>query len=188
MSGMSFERKSMLELESLSEAQADRIKPFNVSILLEDVRSMQNVGSVFRTSDALGLNTLYLSGYTPRPPHRDIQKTALGATETVRWEGVEDALTCLEALKRQGVTIIAVEQTHNSTLLHEFVPDMNKAYVLVFGNEVEGVSDAVLAIADRVIEIPQVGAKHSMNVSVSAGIVLWELARCRFLAMKPKNH
>ncbi len=184
---MAFERKSMGELEALSEAQSGIIKPFQISILLEDVRSMQNVGSVFRTSDALGLHTLYLAGYTPRPPHRDIQKTALGATETVPWVGLDDALVCLQQLKAEGVQIVAVEQTHNSTPLHEFVPDLNKAYLLVFGNEVDGVSDAVLAMADAVIEIPQVGAKHSLNVSVSAGMVLWELARYRFLSMNPKK-
>lgn len=177
---MLFERKTMPELEELSNQRAHELKPISITVLLDDVRSMLNVGSVFRSADALGVEKLYLSGYTPRPPHRDIQKTALGATETVAWEGVDEPVACLMQLKEQGYRIIAVEQTHNSTPLQQFTPQVGEAYVLVLGNEVEGVSDAVLAICDVVLEIPQVGAKHSLNVSVTAGVVLWELARHRF--------
>jgi 23S rRNA (guanosine2251-2'-O)-methyltransferase len=177
---MSFQRKTMPELEAFSNSQAETIKPMRVCVLLDDVRSMQNVGSIFRSADAMGVEKLFLSGYTPRPPHRDIQKTALGATETVAWEGVDDAVGCLRALKNEGYCIVAVEQTHRSTPLQRFVPEIGRGYVLVLGNEVDGVSDAVLDLCDMVLEIPQVGAKHSLNVSVTAGVVLWEMARYRF--------
>jgi tRNA G18 (ribose-2'-O)-methylase SpoU len=177
---MPFQRKTMPELEALSNSLAETIKPMRVCVLLDDVRSMQNVGSIFRSADAMGVEKIILSGYTPRPPHRDIQKTALGATETVAWEGVEDAVACLGALKNEGYHIVAVEQTHRSTPLHRFLPEPGRGYVLVMGNEVDGVQDAVLDLCDTVLEIPQVGAKHSLNVSVTAGVVLWELARYRF--------
>lgn len=177
---MPFQRKSMPELEDLSNKLAHVIKPMRVCVLLDDVRSMQNVGSIFRSADAMGVEKIILSGYTPRPPHRDIQKTALGATETVAWEGVDDAVAYLMPLKQAGWRIVAVEQTHQSTMLHEFLPEPGALYVLVLGNEVDGVSDAVLDLCDTVLEIPQVGAKHSLNVSVTAGVVLWELARYRF--------
>lgn len=177
---MLFERKTMPELEEISNQRAQHLKPLSVSVLLDDVRSMLNVGSVFRSADALGVEKIYLSGFTPRPPHRDIQKTALGATETVAWEGLDEPIACLMRLKQQGCRIIAIEQTQHSTPLHCFTPQIGEDYVLVLGNEVEGVSDAVLAICDTVLEIPQVGSKHSLNVAVTAGVVLWELARHRF--------
>lgn len=182
---MPFQRKTMPELEALSNSLALGIKPMRVIVLLDDVRSMQNVGSIFRSADAMGVEKIILSGYTPRPPHRDIQKTALGATETVAWEGVDIAATYLTLLKQGGWRIIAVEQTHQSTMLQAFIPEPGASYVLVLGNEVDGVSDAVLDLCDTVLEIPQVGAKHSLNVSVTAGVVLWELARYRFDAL---NH
>ena len=183
---MAFERKSMLVLEQLAAEQALTEKPFTVSVLMEDVRSMQNVGSVFRSADALGVDKIILAGFTPRPPHRDIQKTALGATETVAWEGVDDGFTYLQNVQTLGARIIAIEQTHRSTPLHEIQPKTNTHYILVLGNEVDGVSDEVLSIADEVWEIPQTGSKHSLNVSVSAGIVFWELARHRFMPSNKK--
>lgn len=170
----------MPELEDLSQGLARQVKPMVVHVMLDDVRSMQNVGAIFRSADALGVEKIVLSGYTPRPPHRDIQKTALGATETVAWEGVDDPVSFLKPLKEAGWCIVAVEQTHHSTMLHHFLPDPNRRYMLVLGNEVEGVSDGVLALCDTVLEIPQVGSKHSLNVSVTAGVVLWEMARHRF--------
>ena len=177
---MPFQRKTMPELEALSQSLARKVNPMVVHVMLEDVRSMQNVGAIFRSADALGVEKIILSGYTPRPPHRDIQKTALGATETVAWEGVDDAVAYLMPLKQAGWRIVAVEQTHESTMLHEFLPEPGQSYILVLGNEVEGVSDGVLALCDTVLEIPQLGSKHSLNVSVTAGVVLWEMARNRF--------
>lgn len=138
---------------------------------------MHNVGSVFRTCDALGLEALYLVGYTPTPPHRDIQKAALGATETVRWQHFEEIQPALEALRQEDYQILAAEQAHGATWLQQFEPVAGERLAIVFGNEVTGVSDAVLAVADQCLEIPQAGSKHSFNISVSAGIIGWELVR-----------
>jgi tRNA G18 (ribose-2'-O)-methylase SpoU len=138
---------------------------------------MHNVGSVFRTSDAFQVNGIYLCGYTPRPPHRDIHKTALGATETVPWKYDESVTGALAVLKEQGYKIWAVEQVHNSTLLQEINFPAGEKVALVFGNEVSGVSEAALALCDGCIEIPQWGTKHSLNISVTVGVVLWEMVR-----------
>lgn len=143
-------------------------------VILDDVRSMHNVGSTFRTCDAFAVKALYLCGYTPLPPHRDIHKTALGATETVAWKNFSTAADALIHARDLGYKVYAVEQAHNSIMLNNFTPG-NEKIALVFGNEVAGVSDEVLKIADGCIEIPQWGAKHSLNISVSVGIVLWEL-------------
>jgi 23S rRNA (guanosine2251-2'-O)-methyltransferase len=145
-----------------------------IIVVLDNVRSMHNVGSVFRTADGFLIEKIYLCGFTPQPPHRDIQKTALGATETVAWEYAEDTATLIKTLKKEGITVIAVEQVTNSILLQNFTCTTEKI-VVVFGNEVDGVSDAVIALCDVAIEIPQLGTKHSLNVSVAAGIVLWKL-------------
>jgi tRNA G18 (ribose-2'-O)-methylase SpoU len=137
---------------------------------------MQNVGSVFRTCDAFAIQELILCGYTPTPPHRDIQKTALGATETVVWRHFDSVSDAIAIAKEQGFKVAAVEQATNSSLLQEF-EGYKGGLALVLGNEVSGVSDDVLSLADYCIEIPQFGAKHSLNVSVAAGIVLWDLVR-----------
>jgi tRNA G18 (ribose-2'-O)-methylase SpoU len=170
-----FQRKNTAELTRTVQQHATQLLP--IVLVLENVRSMHNVGSVFRTCDALGLEALYLIGYTPTPPHRDIQKTALGATETVRWQHFESIEPALETLRQEGYQILAAEQAHGATWLHQFEPTTGERLAIVFGNEVTGVSDAVLTVADQCLEIPQVGSKHSFNISVSAGIIGWELAR-----------
>lgn len=172
-------KKGMDELHRLStEAfQASRKSP--IVVVLENVRSMHNVGSVFRTADAFRVEKICLCGYTPRPPHRDINKTALGATETVAWTGHEDGLNAVTQLKEQGYSVYAVEQVHNSTSLENFSCQSGEKIALVFGNEAEGVSEELIAASDGCIEIPQFGSKHSFNISVAAGIVLWELFKAQ---------
>ena len=146
-----------------------------VVIVLDNIRSMHNVGSVFRTADAFLISHIWLCGYTPRPPHRDIHKTALGATETVEWSHEEGTSHALEKLKENGYKIFGVEQVEKSIPLHEFSCDLAAKTAVVFGNEVSGIDKSVLAMCDGFIEIPQHGMKHSLNISVAAGIVLWEL-------------
>lgn len=147
-----------------------------VVVVLENVRSMHNVGSVFRTADAFLVSGIWLCGYTPRPPHRDIQKTALGATETVEWHYTATTVEAIEHLRADGYSIFAIEQVEKSIPLHEFsFKDFDKLAV-IFGNEVTGVDPEVLKHCDGSVEIPQFGMKHSLNISVAAGIVLWELA------------
>lgn len=163
----------------LSHKPQDRevSRKFPIILVLENVRSMHNVGSVFRTCDALGIEALYLIGYTPTPPHRDIQKTALGATETVTWKHFPEIGSALADLRQNGYRIIAAEQAHGATMLNDFRPAADEKLALIFGNEVEGVSDEVLSVADACIEIPQFGEKHSFNISVSVGIIGWEIVR-----------
>ena len=168
-------KKSMEELQRLSQQAFQEAEKHPVTVLLDNVRSMHNVGSVFRTADAFRIEKMVLCGYTPKPPHRDIQKTALGATETVQWEAAEDAVATIVAMKKQGYTAWAVEQTHGSVLLQELVIEKGQKLLLIFGNEAEGVSKACLEVCDGAVEIPQFGSKHSFNISVSAGIVLWEV-------------
>jgi tRNA G18 (ribose-2'-O)-methylase SpoU len=153
--------------------QADK-KP--VIAVLDNIRSMHNVGSVFRTADAFLIEAICLCGYTPQPPHRDIHKTALGATETVDWLYYPQAADAVLELKRRGYQVYAVEQAEGSMLLGRFEVPANEKIAVVFGNEVEGVQDELLKLCDGCIEIPQFGMKHSLNISVAAGIVLWELA------------
>jgi tRNA G18 (ribose-2'-O)-methylase SpoU len=148
-------------------------------VVLDNIRSMHNVGSVFRTADAFLLEAIYLCGYTPQPPHRDIHKTALGATETVEWKYFSEAALAVQQLREKGYHISAIEQVENSIPLHEFKTDQHSKLAVVFGNEVSGVGEEVLKLSDTCVEIPQFGMKHSLNVSVAAGIVLWELVRDR---------
>lgn len=143
--------------------------------LLDDVRSMNNVGSVFRTADAFRLTGIYLCGITPQPPHREIQKTALGATETVEWKYAQSAIETVKTLKQQGCTIICAEQVERSTLLNEVQFSASEKYVIVLGSEVDGVSQEIIDIADFCVEIPQAGTKHSLNIAVAAGIIGWEV-------------
>ncbi len=149
----------------------------SIIIVLENIRSMHNVGSVFRTADAFLAEGIYLCGYTPQPPHRDIHKTALGATETVAWKYFKNITEALNELRSSGYKIFAVEQTEESQPLNFVSIEKNNKVAVVFGNEVEGVSNEALQLCDGSIEIPQWGMKHSLNVSVAAGIVLWELVR-----------
>ncbi|MBL7712700.1 MAG: RNA methyltransferase [Chitinophagaceae bacterium] len=144
-------------------------------IILDDVRSMQNVGAIFRTADAFAVAAIYLCGYTPAPPHRDIHKTALGATETVQWQHFPDVSAAITAATAQGYTIWSVEQTHNSLSLGELDLPATAPIALVFGNEVNGVSDTALGLSQAVIEIPQWGSKHSLNISVSVGVTVWHI-------------
>lgn len=144
-------------------------------LVLDNVRSMHNVGSVFRTADAFLLQGIVLCGYTPVPPHRDIQKTALGATETVEWQYFSTTREAVESLRQAGYAIMTIEQAENSVMLDAFKPDPSRPLALVFGNEVSGVDAEVMKMADGCIEIPQSGMKHSLNISVSTGIVVWDI-------------
>jgi len=145
-------------------------------IILDNVRSFHNVGSVFRTADAFLIEKIYLCGITAQPPHKDIRKTALGATETVVWEYVNDTVDLVERLKEDHVKILAIEQAEDAIMLNTFKPEPNTTYAVVFGNEVKGVQQDVVSQSDAVIEIPQFGSKHSLNISVSVGVVMWDLA------------
>lgn len=171
-----YTKKSMDELERLDAEQARQVGKQPIIVILDDVRSMHNVGSVFRTCDAFAIEAIYLCGYTPTPPHRDIHKTALGATETVKWQHFAKTTDAASAAKNEGYRVYAVEQAHNSINLEQLRWTGEKM-ALVFGNEVTGVSDEVLQMADGCIEIPQWGSKHSLNISVSVGVVLWEMVR-----------
>lgn len=167
----------MEELERLSPDDMHQAEKHNIIVIMDDIRSMHNVGSAFRTGDAFFIESLYLCGYTPQPPHREIHKTALGATDTVNWQHFETTLNAVEQAKNNGYKIVAIEQAHNSTPLNEYQWNKEEKIALVFGNEVTGVNDEVMQLADACIEIPQWGSKHSLNISVSLGVVLWELVR-----------
>jgi tRNA G18 (ribose-2'-O)-methylase SpoU len=144
-------------------------------VVLDNIRSLNNVGSVFRTSDAFLIEKIYLCGITATPPNKEIHKTALGATESVDWEYQENTLDVVKKLQEEGVQVAAIEQVENSIKLHEFMPVPGKKYAIVMGNEVKGVQQAVVNACDCCIEIPQLGTKHSLNISVSCGVVLWDL-------------
>jgi len=144
-------------------------------VVLDNIRSLNNVGSVFRTSDAFLIEKIYLCGITATPPNKEIHKTALGATESVAWEYVKDTLALAEKLKEENVKVLSIEQAENSTMLNEFTPEKNQKYAIVMGNEVKGVQQEVVSASDVCIEIPQLGTKHSLNISVSCGVVLWDL-------------
>ena len=171
------QKKTMAELERISAQEFKRKEKLPIVVVLDNVRSMHNVGSVFRTCDSFLIEKIFLCGITPCPPHRDIQKTALGATETVDWSSEENIVSCLKQLKQQGFHLLAVEQVHNSELLNKMIIERNKKYALIFGNEVDGVCQEAINFCDSTVEIPQLGSKHSLNVSVSAGIVLWQFAQ-----------
>ncbi len=165
----------MEELDRLTKEEFQTSEKSPIVVVLENVRSMHNVGSVFRTSDAFLVEKIYLCGFTPNPPHREIQKTALGATESVAWEAIAETPVLINKLKQEGYLVYAVEQIHNSVALNEFTPSIDSKIALVFGNEAEGVSEEAILACDGAIEIPQFGSKHSFNISVSAGIVLWDI-------------
>ena len=163
-----------LNRKSVNEFRASKKSPF--IIVLDNVRSLNNVGSIFRTADAFIVEAVYLCGITATPPHRDIHKTALGATESVKWKYYDSAADAVRELKSEGYIIISVEQAEEAVTLDRFTPEPGKRYALVFGHEINGVSSEVVDLSDACIEIPQYGTKHSFNIAVSAGIVLWELA------------
>lgn len=172
-----FVKKSMEDLERLSVEESKQANKHPIIIILDDVRSMHNVGATFRTADAFAVRSIYLCGFTPQPPHRDIHKTALGATETVHWQYFSSTVDAVKQAIDAGFTVVAVEQTTNSISLKDLNWTWNKPIALVFGNEVNGVADEVLKMVAQVVEIPQWGSKHSLNISVSVGVVLWEIAR-----------
>ena len=171
----------MSELDRVSVEEFKESKKIPVVVVLDDIRSLHNIGSVFRTSDAFAIEKIVLCGITARPPHREIQKTALGATESVDWEYNENCLEALTKLRTSGYVVYGVEQVINSKSLSNVELTLGKPIALVFGNEVKGVSQSVLNDCDDFIEIPQDGTKHSLNISVSVGVVLWELSK-RFRA------
>jgi 23S rRNA (guanosine2251-2'-O)-methyltransferase len=167
-----------LKLDELNRASVAEFKAgekMPVVVVLDNVRSMHNIGSIFRTADGFAVEKICLCGITAQPPHREIEKTALGATQSVNWEYFADVQLAIKQLRSDGYLIIAVEQAENSMMLQEFKVAESKKYALVFGNEVNGVSDEVMNTIDACIEIPQFGTKHSFNIVVSAGIVLWDL-------------
>ncbi len=162
------------ELNRPSVAEFKEQQKLPVVVVLDNVRSMHNIGSIFRTSDAFAIEQICLCGISAQPPHREIEKTALGATQSVDWKYYNDVEQAVTQLQNDGYKVIAIEQAENSTMLNEFTPLSGERYALVFGNEVNGVSDEAMAKADGCIEIPQFGTKHSFNIVVSAGIVLWD--------------
>jgi len=163
---------SELERKSIEDFKQAEKTP--IIIILDDIRSLHNIGSVFRTSDAFLIEKIYLCGITATPPNKEIHKTALGATETVSWEHNNNVLEVIENLQKENVLVYAIEQVENALFLDEFQPNKNKKYALVFGNEVYGVSQEAIKLCDGSIEIPQLGTKHSLNISVSTGIVIWD--------------
>lgn len=166
-----------LKLDELQRVSVEAFKiqdKLPVVVVLDNVRSMHNIGSIFRTADGFSVEKLILCGITAQPPHREIEKTALGATQSVAWAHFNTTVEAVAALRKNGYEIIAIEQAEGSTMLHTFYPAADKKYALIFGNEVNGVADEVMGKIDECIEIPQFGTKHSFNITISAGIVLWD--------------
>jgi len=157
-----------------SYQKADKLK---ITVVLDNIRSAMNVGSIFRTVDGLGLEKIILTGITSQPPHKEINKTAIGATESVEWEYAESILEVTQNLKKKGYLILGIEQTDVSLELQNHKAESNQSLAVILGNEVNGLSDAILPLLDQAIEIPQFGTKHSFNVAVCAGMVLWELSK-----------
>lgn len=167
-----------LENSELDRLTVDGFKSANKSpiiVVLDNIRSLNNIGSIFRTSDAFRIQKIYLCGISAIPPHKDIQKTALGSTESVDWEYAENTLALVKKLQSNDIQVLSIEQAEKATMLNDFKPKKKQTYALVFGNEVKGVSQEVVSQSDQVIEIPQFGTKHSLNISVSCGIVLWDV-------------
>lgn len=165
------------ELERPTIEEFKSSEKFPLVLILDNIRSLSNVGTFFRTADAFNVAKIYICGITAQPPHREIQKTALGATESVDWEYFENVDDLLIQLKNDGFKICSVEQTENTTMLNNLKVDLTQKYALVMGNEVDGVQQNVVDTSDLVLEVPQFGTKHSLNVSVCAGVVLWEFVR-----------
>lgn len=166
------EQLGRLSVEEFKQAQKNK-----VIVVLDNIRSMHNVGSIFRTADSFLLEAVILCGYTPLPPHRDINKTALGATESVNWLYFETTTEAINSLKNENYIICGIEQVDTSVLLNEFKFDKEKKYALILGNEVKGVTQDALELCDTILEIPQEGTKHSLNVSVAAGIAIWQAVK-----------
>ncbi|MCD0476926.1 RNA methyltransferase [Chryseobacterium sp. LC2016-29] len=169
-----------LKLEELNRIDVEtfkKVEKIPLVVVLDNIRSMHNVGATFRTADAFLVQKIILCGITPQPPHREIHKAALGATESVDWSYERDINATINDLKSQGFEVVGIEQTTNSTMITDFKIDNTKKYAVILGNEVEGISDEALQNIDSFIEIPQLGTKHSLNVSVCGGIVMWEFAK-----------
>jgi tRNA G18 (ribose-2'-O)-methylase SpoU len=184
---LSLQAMRKLSMDELGRKTVEEFKAADktpVVLVLDNIRSMHNVGSVFRTADAFLLQGIILCGYTPVPPHRDINKTALGATETVEWQYFSTTMEAVKALKDAGYQVMAIEQAENSSMLDRFMPPETQPLALVFGNEVSGVDAEVMKAVDGCIEIPQSGMKHSLNISVSTGIVVWDIFAKRLAAGK----
>lgn len=165
------------ELERISAEDYKNSAKTPIVIMLDNIRSMNNIGSAFRTADSFLIEEILLTGITAQPPHREINKTALGATESVPWQYFAQPTEAIDYLRKQNYQILAVEQAHDSTMLQDFNPQSDTKYALVFGNEVKGVSDEVMRLVDGCLEIPQKGSKHSLNIAVSVGILLWDFAQ-----------
>ena len=166
-----------IEMERLTVEEFQKAEKLPLVVVLDDVRSMHNEGSVFRTGDAFRIEAVYLCGITSTPPSSEIHKTALGAEDSVTWKYYPTAMEAVEALRNNGYEIYAIEQAHGSTKLQTFTPINNKKYAVILGNEVKGVHQEVIDTSDGCLEIPQFGTKHSMNVSVTAGIIIWHFAK-----------
>lgn len=171
------EKLRTIEMQRLTVEEFRKAEKLPLIVVLDDVRSMHNVGSVFRTGDAFRIEAVYLCGITSTPPMAEIHKTALGAEDSVSWRYYSTALEALEALKAEGYRVLSIEQAHGSTKLQDFTPAGQDKYAVVLGNEVKGVHQEVVDASDGCIEIPQFGTKHSMNVSVTAGIIIWHFAK-----------
>jgi tRNA G18 (ribose-2'-O)-methylase SpoU len=172
---MEIEKLSLSTLNRISIEDYKKVKKLDYDVVADNIRSGQNVGAFFRTADCFSADNVYLSGITPTPPNKEILKTALGATESVKWSYFDDNESLILYLKKNNIKIIVLEQTNHSVLLQHFVPEVGQKYALVFGNEVDGVSETFIKSADLCVEIPQIGTKHSLNVSVCAGIVMWHM-------------
>lgn len=170
------------ELGRMSIADFKDAKKTPLILILDDIRSLHNIGSVFRTADAFLIEKIYLCGITAVPPNKEIHKTALGATDTVAWEYNKNVLDVIASLQKDNVDVWAIEQVENSVYLNDFMPEPDKKYALVFGNEVRGVSQEAIKLCSGTIEIPQLGTKHSLNISVSAGIVVWDIFQKNYTA------
>jgi tRNA G18 (ribose-2'-O)-methylase SpoU len=172
------------ELERLTVEEFKDADKSPIVVVLDNIRSQNNIGSAFRTGDAFRIESIYLCGITATPPHREIHKTALGAENTVDWRYFDTTIEAIKLLKEQGFKIIAVEQAEHSILLQDFKPAISEKIALIFGNEVDGVDDSIMEIADYCVEIPQFGTKHSLNITVSLGIVIWHLTELTLNAQR----
>ena len=180
---MDNKKKSMLELQRITCEEFKKAEKIPLVVILDDVRSLNNIGSMFRTADAFVVEHIYLCGITATPPHPDIHKTALGAEDSVSWTHYDDVMQCVNDLKCKGYKICSIEQVHNSISLPQFTINTCEHYAVVRGNEVKGVKQEVIDASDYCIELPQCGTKHSLNVSITAGLVMWDF----FKAFKNLN-
>lgn len=175
------QKLSLSDLNRLSVEEYKQVKKLPIVIVLDNIRSMSNIGSIFRTSDAFKIESVFLCGITSQPPHREIRKTALGATESVPWKYFKNTLDAIQELKTNKYAIISIEQVENSTMLQNFKTKKNQKIALIMGNEVNGVEQRIIDISDECVEIPQYGTKHSLNVSISTSLVIWHLFQKDYL-------